>query len=137
MHSHWLCRETGTVLLRGQLYRERGVLFFLEPASITSNVVGGSAIQMLCFRVRENQSRTHWTELRKEVKSLSTWAVGSDTLEQLLLVLGKLETDAGLVHTLKAAHTGALLYELPCFELAFELSEGLLQSALPRLLAQQ
>jgi hypothetical protein len=189
MHSHWLCRETGTVVLRGRLYREKSVSFFLEPAFNTSTTsttstattastastvsdaspsVGDSALPlplpMLCFRVGENQKQLHWTELRKEVNTIYTatiytdtdaiWtlgsaavgavgagvgvglgAVGSDSLDQLVIqtmhrgesqllrVLEKLETDKGLVHTLCAA-SGTLLFELPRYDLAFELVGG-------------
>ncbi|KAJ1423382.1 hypothetical protein B484DRAFT_398675, partial [Ochromonadaceae sp. CCMP2298] len=116
MHSHWFC--TDTVVLHGLLYQKRGVSFFLEPASNTSTVVGNGALSKLCFRVEENQRQVHSTELRKETRQGES---------QLLRMLQKLETDAGLVHTLHAAQNGALLFELPRYDLAFQLVGGQLQ----------
>ena len=45
-----------------------------------------------------------------------------------LQVLGKFETQQGLVHTYCAAPGGALLFELPRYDLGFELEDGRLSS---------
>jgi len=138
MHSHWLCRETDTVVLRGQLYLERGVSFFLEPALNnynTSDAVGNGSLPMLCFCVGENQRQVHWTKLRSFQPGNAAGSNSFDQLviqtrqgeSQLLRVLEKLETDAGLVHTLRESTSGAFLFELPRYDLAFQLVEGQLQ----------
>jgi hypothetical protein len=122
MHSHWLCREQNTVLLRGKLFHDRDVSFFLAssyPFSFQKKT-------KKCYRVKEHHAHLPLKALleRRGSFDLLNVIAPADLECRALKVLAKFETDARFIHTLLAKRGGSrnLVFELPRYDFSFSLA---------------
>ena len=128
MHSHWLCRSKNTIVLRPTRFDRRAVEFVLMHSSTIPsmwhlglkmhNYAGNPG--WLCFRVPDHLAGLSWLESAKFVDTFDQLVLPAES--RVLHVLSKFETQPGLVHALYAAD-GALVFELPRYDIAFELKD--------------
>ena len=115
MHSHWLHRNVGVVLLRPRHFDKRDVQFFLSGLSELLSV------SFECFCIPEHLQMA--PPPIDVIKATCDRLVLCDPSNRILRILSKFETDTALVHTYRSC-TGALLFELPRFGLSFQLAEN-------------
>ncbi|GIL75394.1 hypothetical protein Vretifemale_5196 [Volvox reticuliferus] len=141
MHSHWLCRDRGVVVLRPICFLEHDIHFIVQCASMPTTfpckALGGATAASWdlhsydCHRVPHHLQSRHWTELLQpdllpQLPDRLVLLSGSAVLDNLLT---KFE-DARFIHAF-TSHTdpGLLRLELPRFSLEFELrSDGEVRS---------
>ena len=126
MHSHWLCRSMDTMVLRPVRFDQRSVQFIVMQSTVLlrlwheglhlHNFAGNPG--WLCFRVMDHQADLSWLTSTAQVDTFDQLVIPADS--KVLHVLGKFETQPGLVHAFYAAD-GAMIFELPRYDLAFEL----------------
>lgn len=133
MHSHWYNAETNVVLLRGVLFFQREVAFFICDPSRPGVQPAQTTAGTQCFRVPLHRRNEDWAfAFNVSTTDLDATAGLRENLDQLVLhdskaieVLAKLE-DKAFIHTyFEGRETGqtssALLkIELPRFELRFK-----------------
>jgi hypothetical protein len=129
MHSHWYCRSAHAVVLRRRTFDSREAQFLLLQSDTlkmtTPNFAGDAG--WLCFRVPNHQARLGWLQLFSLLSTFDQLVLPAAS--QAMRVLSKFETQPGCVHAYRAAESGALIFELPRYDLGFELeASGRLRS---------
>mmetsp|Transcript_25198 Transcript_25198/g.53516 ORF Transcript_25198/g.53516 Transcript_25198/m.53516 type:complete len:470 (-) Transcript_25198:1029-2438(-) len=129
MHSHWYCRASHTIVLRERSYNGRNVHFMLLSSSkLTahsqikfdpSNSIADSG--WLCFRVPDHETELNWVELLPRISAFDQLVLPGES--QMLRVLRKFEAQPGCIHAYYAACSRHLIFELPRFDLSFELEQ--------------
>ena len=132
MHSHWLCRSKNAIVLRGTRFDQRSVHFILmhsttvpRPKGLTKPHNHAGNPGWLCFRVPDYQAGLSWLESSACVDGFDQLVLPADS--KVMQVLSKFETEPGLVHALYAADS-SLIFELPRYDLAFELHDDCTRS---------
>lgn len=143
LHSHWLCRERGAIVVRPLTFRERDTSFIItytDEGSIETDAspddddaaedgdAQGSGVVYDCRRIPSQLRSIHWTlllgpnlhELADQLVLLEGCAITA--------VLSKFE-EPRFIHTHRPLATpgdfqrgSCLLFELPRYNLEFELS---------------
>ena len=143
MHSHWLCitpavasadpskviatfsrrfssffkrswksgivsLQEYVVLLRPLRFNQRSVQFLCQNSA-------------LCYRVPDHLQQTPWRELSEKAEATFDRLVLVDKTELVIRILKKFEPDDRLIHTFVKT-SDELLFELPRYDLCFELS---------------
>ncbi|GLC49187.1 thioredoxin-disulfide reductase [Pleodorina starrii] len=128
LHSHWLCRSDGVMLLRPRNFLERSVQFIMQVQAESGGPTAGELAKRgyHCWRVPSHlQSRHHWTELlsvpelRQQLTDLLVLLRGCAVQD---LLLSKLE-EPQFIHAYdsREAEPGLMRLELPRFGLEFEI----------------
>ena len=131
MCSHWYCRSGDTIVLRNRRHDERLSHFILKRSCQQDgvelpNFAGDTG--WLCFRVPSHHAQQKWQSSCALVSTFDQMVLPTS---KVLDVLTKFEPDAGIVHAFYTAGDGALVLELPRFDLGFRLvEEGPLQGKL-------
>ncbi len=143
MHSHWLCRERNVVVLRPPLFSQREVHFLLldtcwTPGSLIPELfvkpslmnrqraARASGENWICSRVPGHRQREHWwLELADEIGSFDQLVITELSVVHKSLL--KFEPDSRLLHIF-LTHDDTVVFELPRFDLSFELKGGALHS---------
>lgn len=106
MHSHWYCRQLGTILLRPISFSEDGVSFIMKE---------GIASEWSCYRVPDHLSKCSWRALAVDEENRFDRLVFNDS--SVVKVLRKLEDSQFIASYVKPS--GEVAYELPRFDLSF------------------
>lgn len=131
MYSHWLCRIQNAVLLRPKLFYERTVHYIItneescatESADIRTDQghldeTKGS----VCYRIPEHRIEEDWNVLVRTLRGCDKLVVPNLHHATVLEVLRKFEPNRENIHCLLRPND-TLLFEIPRFNLVFELSE--------------
>ena len=118
LHSHWYCRDGQhhRIILRPHRFDQRDVSFILGPVDCTDWT------DVVCYRIPEHLRRDHWAELCERSFEFDQLKIPCNLNTPVLRTLRKFETD-GDVHVYSTPND-TLLFELPRYQLAFELNEG-------------
>lgn len=134
MHSHWISRAQKVILLRPRLFSERTVHYIIThwEAPNAEIQAGGTdsdeSKDWVCYRVPEHRIGEKWDVLTQLIYTFDRLVLPKTLDATVVKVLQKFETDGGLIHALLRPD-GSLIFEIPRFNLVFELSEeGILLS---------
>ena len=127
MYSHWYCRSYGAIVLRPRLFNHRGVHFLLVSLRAPTwrrdfgvrNFASTDGWLSCC--VPDHQAQVNWPQLLAQLNTMDQLVL--PTASKILHALHKFETQPGLVHAYYAAPHGTLAFELPRFDLRFELDD--------------
>lgn len=131
MHSHWLCRNQNAVLLRPQLFYERTVHYIIKNGeSCATQNADIRADQdhfdetkgWVCYRIPEHRTEEDWNVLMGTLHDCDKLVVPNLLHATVFKVLQKFEPHREYIHTLLRPDD-TLVFEIPRFNLAFELSE--------------
>jgi len=135
MHSHWLCRATETVIVRGTSFSRRDAQFIMlacttlpalkASGTVIPNFAGSGG--WLCCRVPDHQAKIGWVQLCKLLPGFDQLVLPQAS--RALHVLSKFETLSGLTHAYYTSPDGVLRLELPRYDLSFDMQgDGRLRS---------
>lgn len=132
MHSHWICRETNTILLRGIQYHQRDIFFLLLKKN---GVPHSSLSKWICYQVPQHKRNLSLAILSSEMRSYDhlVCVKNIESLSAYRTVLN-FESHADLIHTImrrtpskRPRHIrtpGVFVLSIPRYGLEFETSSG-------------
>ncbi|MEW5310745.1 MAG: hypothetical protein WDW38_002512 [Sanguina aurantia] len=141
MHSHWVCRSRQVILLRAQDFSSHDLHFLIKygataagpiSVSICTPMSGSSSSHYICQKVTAHASSRHWTEVLSHHSHDLTHELVLHT-SHTKTVLAKLEPSR-YIHTYvpqsaaACSSQPAMLFELPRYNLQFQLQDGQLRS---------
>ena len=121
MHSHWLCRQKGAIFLRGRAFNDRSVSYVLLLTDSHNEVVEASV-----HPVPKHLLSQPTDQLLEQIQDFGAMVLSTGQKTQSAVsFLEKFEAP-DFIHTLQYSN-GALCFELPRFELSFELENNRLR----------